>query len=203
MEIWNLVFIHFNRLRDGSLEKLPAQHVDTGMGFERICAILQGVRSNYDTDVFRPLIARIESLADLRYGEDVEADMAMRVIADHIRAVSFAIADGAAPSNEGRGYVVRRILRRAVRYGWDKLNLKEPFFYKLIPVLAAEYKQVFPVLSNQREYVMNVVKAEEESFLETLDQGIKLFKQIAKGKEVIPGKSAFKLHDTYGFPIDL
>jgi len=203
MEIWNLVFIQFNRLRDGSLEKLPAQHVDTGMGFERICAILQGVSSNYDTDVFRPLIARIESLADLRYGEDVEADMAMRVIADHIRAVSFAIADGASPSNEGRGYVVRRILRRAIRYGWDKLDFKEPFFHKLVPFLADQYKELFTVLEDQKEFVESVVLAEERSFLRTLGQGIALFSDMIEGKEVLAGEDAFKLHDTFGFPIDL
>jgi alanyl-tRNA synthetase len=203
MEIWNLVFIQFNRQPDGRLEKLPAQHVDTGMGFERMCAILQGKKSNYDTDLFTPLLNKIGALAEMEYGASPETDIAMQVIADHIRSVSFAIADGAAPDNEGRGYVVRRILRRAVRYGWDKLDLKEPFFHKIVPVLADQFSAIFPVLINQQDYVMNVIKAEEESFLDTLGQGIELFNEIAASKQVIPGEAAFKLHDTYGFPIDL
>ncbi len=203
MEIWNLVFIQFNKHVGSKLEKLPAQHVDTGMGFERICAVLQGKKSNYDTDVFTPLIRKIEELSGIDYRENVETDIAMRVIADHIRAVSFAIADGASPSNEGRGYVIRRILRRAIRYGWDKLGFKEPFFYKLVPVLAKQFKDVFPVLEAQLEYVSNVVKSEEQSFLHTLGQGIELFQDMISGKKEIPGEDAFKLHDTYGFPIDL
>lgn len=203
MEIWNLVFIQFNRKADGGLEKLPAQHVDTGMGFERICAVLQGKDSNYDTDLFTPLLEKIEELSGLSYGEQEETDIAMQVIADHIRSVSFAIADGAAPDNEGRGFVVRRILRRAVRYGWDKLNLKEPFFHKIVPTLASQFADVFPVLDDQQDYVINVIRSEEESFLDTLGQGIELFNEIAEGKDVIPGEAAFKLHDTYGFPIDL
>ena len=203
MEIWNLVFIQFNRQSDGSLEKLPAQHVDTGMGFERICAILQEKQSNYDTDLFAPLLRKIGELADVTYGDDEETDIAMRVIADHIRAVSFSIADGASPGNDGRGYVIRRILRRAIRYGWDKLDLKKPFFYKLVPTLAEQFKEVFPVLINQQDYVQNVIQSEEKSFLNTLGQGIQLFNEMAEGKDEISGEDAFKLHDTYGFPIDL
>lgn len=203
MEIWNLVFIQFNRQPDGSLEKLPAQHVDTGMGFERICAVLQGKRSNYDTDLFTPLLSKIGELADVTYGQDEEVDIAMRVIADHIRAVSFSIADGASPGNEGRGFVVRRILRRAIRYGWDKLNLKKPFFHKLVSTLANQFKDVFPVLIQQQDYVTNVIQSEEKSFLNTLGQGIELFNEMAEQEGEISGENAFKLHDTYGFPIDL
>lgn len=203
MEIWNLVFIQFNRQSNGSLEKLPAQHVDTGMGFERMCAVLQGKRSNYDTDLFKPLLDKIGNLAEVSYGEDEETDIAMRVIADHIRAVSFSVADGVSPGNDGRGYVVRRILRRAIRYGWDQLELKEPFFHKLVPVLAKQFADVFPVLIQQQGYVENVVRAEEESFLNTLGQGIQLFEEMAENKDQITGEEAFKLHDTYGFPIDL
>ncbi|NGP87837.1 alanine--tRNA ligase [Fodinibius halophilus] len=203
MEIWNLVFIQFNRQADGSLEKLPAQHVDTGMGFERICAVLQDKKSNYDTDLFEPLLSKIGELADVTYGQDEETDIAMRVIADHIRAVSFSIADGASPGNDGRGYVVRRILRRAIRYGWDKLDLKEPFFHKLVPTLAKQFEEVFPVLIQQEDYVENVVRSEEKSFLNTLGQGIELFNEMIEGKDEISGEDAFKLHDTYGFPIDL
>jgi alanyl-tRNA synthetase len=203
MEIWNLVFIQFNRKSDGELLKLPAQHVDTGMGFERICAVIQGKSSNYDTDIFKPLLNKISELAGKKYGKNEESDIAMRVIADHIRAVSFAIADGASPSNEGRGYVIRRILRRAIRYGWDKLGFKEPFFYKLTPVLASQFKEIFPELYDQEAYVMNVIRSEEKSFLKTLGQGIQLFEEMIAGKKVISGADAFKLHDTYGFPIDL
>lgn len=203
MEIWNLVFIQFNRQSDGSLEKLPAQHVDTGMGFERMCAVLQGKDSNYDTDLFTPVLEKIEELSGISYKDDPETDIAMQVIADHIRSVSFSIADGASPDNEGRGFVVRRILRRAVRYGWDKLNLKEPFFHKIVPTLAKQFEDVFPVLADQQKFVMNVIESEEESFLNTLGQGIELFNQITEGKKTISGEDAFKLHDTYGFPIDL
>lgn len=203
MEIWNLVFIQFNRQQDSSLEKLPAQHVDTGMGFERLCAVLQGKRSNYDTDIFTPILDKISELSGKEYGDDEEIDIAMRVIADHIRAVSFSIADGASPSNEGRGYVVRRILRRAVRYGWDRLGFDAPFMGKLVPVLAKEFENVFPELHAQQEYVQNVVIAEEKSFLNTLGQGIQLFNEMIEGTDTLSGEDAFKLHDTYGFPIDL
>ena len=204
MEIWNLVFIQFNRQVDGSLKTLPAQHVDTGMGFERVCAVLQGKTSNYDSDIFTPLLDKISELAGTKYSSsDSENDIAMRVIADHIRAVAFSIADGASPGNDGRGYVIRRILRRAIRYGWDKLGFKEPFFYKLVDVLSDQFKDVFPEMEAQKEYVINVIKSEEKSFLKTLGQGIQLFKEVLKGKKVISGDDAFKLHDTYGFPIDL
>lgn len=203
MEIWNLVFIQFNRQPSGELVPLPAKHVDTGMGFERICAVIQGKSSNYDTDVFTPVIEAVSGLAGIPYGKADESDIAMRVIADHIRAVSFAIADGAAPSNDGRGYVVRRILRRAIRYGWDKLGLKEPFMHKLVATLASTMGDVFPVLREQQSYVTNVIQAEENSFLKTLGQGIQLFNSMSEGKSVISGEDAFKLHDTYGFPIDL
>lgn len=203
MEIWNLVFIQFNRLQDSSLKKLPARHVDTGMGFERLCAVLQGVTSNYDTDIFEPILDKISELSGKKYGDDGAIDIAMRVIADHIRAVSFAIADGASPSNEGRGYVVRRILRRAVRYGWDRLGFDAPFMGKLVPVLSEEFKNVFPELHAQQEYVRNVVIAEERSFLNTLGQGIQLFNEMIEGADKLSGGDAFKLHDTYGFPIDL
>lgn len=203
MEIWNLVFIQFNRQSDGSLEKLPAQHVDTGMGFERLCAVLQNKKSNYDTDLFTPLLDKIGELADVTYGDDEDMDIAMRVIADHIRAVSFSIADGVSPGHDGRDYVIRRILRRAIRYGWDKLDFKKPFFYKLVPTLAEQFEDVFPVLVKQQEYVQNVIQSEEKSFLNTLGQGIELFNEMAEGKDEISGEDAFKLHDTYGFPIDL
>ncbi|TVR18863.1 MAG: alanine--tRNA ligase [Balneolaceae bacterium] len=203
MEIWNLVFIQFNRQADGSLVKLPAQHVDTGMGFERICAVLQGKTSNYDTDIFQPVIEEISKISSLTYGDDTETDIAMRVIADHIRAVSFSIADGASPGNDGRGYVIRRILRRAVRYGWDRLNLKKPFMNRLVGVIADQFKHIFPELEAQKEYVQNVILAEEKSFLKTLGQGIELFSNFIEGSDKISGADAFKLHDTYGFPIDL
>ena len=203
MEIWNLVFIQYNRQNGGILKPLPAKHVDTGMGFERMVAVLQGKTSNYDTDVFKPLLTHIEKLSGIRYGADVKTDVAMRVIADHIRAVSFSIADGASPGNDGRGYVIRRILRRAIRYGWDRLNLKEPFMCKLVSTLAEQFAHVFPVLAAQREYVENVIEAEEHNFLRTLGQGIQLFESMIEGKEILPGEDAFRLHDTYGFPIDL
>jgi alanyl-tRNA synthetase len=203
MEIWNLVFIQFNRLPDASLEKLPAQHVDTGMGFERMCAVLQGKTSNYDTDVFTPVINEIADMAGLKYGQDEDQDIAMRVIADHIRAVTFSIADGASPGNEGRGFVIRRILRRAIRYGWEVLDFKTPFFYKLVEVLAEQFKEVFPEIVAQQEYIVNVIRSEEKSFLKTLGQGIELFNEMTAGEKELSGANAFKLHDTYGFPIDL
>jgi len=203
MEIWNLVFIQFNRDESSKLSELPAQHVDTGMGFERICAVLQGRKSNYDADIFTPLIDAISEMSGVPYGNNPKTDIAMRVIADHIRAVSFSIADGASPSNEGRGFVVRRILRRAVRYGWDRLDFKKPFMFQLVPVLADQFKDVFPELIGQLKYVQNVIKAEETSFLKTLGQGIELFEQMTEGEESVSGEDAFKLHDTYGFPIDL
>jgi alanyl-tRNA synthetase len=203
IEIWNLVFIQFNRLPSGKLEQLPAKHVDTGMGFERVCAVIQGKMSNYDTDVFTPIINEVSKMAGISYGTADSSDIAMRVIADHIRAVSFSIADGASPSNDGRGYVVRRILRRAIRYGWDKLSLKQPFMFKLVAGLAESYRDVFPELVHQQQYVVNVIRAEEEAFLRTLGQGIQLFESMIDGKSSLDGADAFKLHDTYGFPIDL
>jgi alanyl-tRNA synthetase len=203
MEIWNLVFIQFNRESDGKLVTLPAQHVDTGMGFERICAVIQGKTSNYDSDVFTPITSNISRLAGIPYGHSEQTDIAMRVIADHIRAVSFSVADGASPSNDGRGYVIRRILRRAVRYGWDKLGLKQPFMYKLVAALADRFAQVFPELKQQEKFVSNIIRAEEEAFLRTLGQGIQLFESMIDGKSKLAGADAFKLHDTYGFPIDL
>ncbi len=203
MEIWNLVFIQFNRDENSKLTNLPDQHVDTGMGFERICAVLQGKKSNYDADIFTPILDHISGMCGKPYGRDLETDIAMRVIADHIRAVSFSIADGASPSNEGRGYVVRRILRRAVRYGWDRLGFKKPFMFQLVPVLAVQFENVFPELKAQIDYVQNVIKAEEKSFLRTLGQGIELFEDMTEGKESVTGADAFMLHDTYGFPIDL
>ncbi|MDA0736457.1 MAG: alanine--tRNA ligase [Bacteroidetes bacterium] len=203
MEIWNLVFIQFNRLKSGELQTLPAKHVDTGMGFERICAVMQAKTSNYDSDVFSPLIQAISNRADIRYGDDEYTDIAVRVIADHIRAVAFSVADGASPSNDGRGYVVRRILRRAIRYAWDRLGIKEPFLFELVQVLGQQFSEVFPELVAQQAYVEKVVHSEEKSFIRTLGQGIALFEQMTEHSEVLTGEDAFKLHDTYGFPIDL
>ena len=203
MEIWNLVFIQFNRLKSGELQTLPAKHVDTGMGFERICAVMQAKTSNYDSDVFSPLIQAISNRAGIRYGDDEYTDIAVRVIADHIRAVAFSVADGASPSNDGRGYVVRRILRRAIRYAWDRLGIKEPFLFELVQVLGQQFSEVFPELVAQQAYVEKVVHSEEKSFIRTLGQGIALFEQMTEHSKVLTGEDAFKLHDTYGFPIDL
>ena len=205
IEIWNLVFMEFNRKADGSLEKLPAQHVDTGMGFERLCMVLQDKQSNYDTDVFTPLIREIETITECEYGEKEEVDIAIRVIADHVRAVAFAIADGQLPSNTGAGYVIRRILRRAIRYAFTFLNKKEPFIYKLITTLGKQMGETFPEILAQKQLIINVVKEEEQSFLRTLDQGLMLLDRIIEqtdGTEV-SGAKAFELFDTYGFPIDL
>lgn len=205
VEIWNLVFIQFNRKADGSLENLPARHIDTGMGFERLCMVLQDKTSNYDTDVFTPLIREIETITHSKYGQSEQTDIAIRVIADHVRAVAFSIADGQLPSNTGAGYVIRRILRRAVRYGFTFLNTKEPFIYKLVSVLVDEMGKAFPELKKQQNLIFNVIKEEEQSFLRTLDQGLVLLDSIiaeTKGKEV-SGAKAFELYDTYGFPIDL
>ncbi|GMU87499.1 MAG: alanine--tRNA ligase [Ignavibacteriales bacterium] len=206
MEIWNLVFIQYNRDENGKLHELPAKHVDTGMGFERVTAVLQGKNSNYDTDVFMPLINAVSHLSNVKY-EKEEDQIPMRVIADHIRTLAYAIADGAVPGNEGRGYVLRRILRRASRYG-RKLGLKEPFLYKLVDILSETMGDVFPEIVSRQDHVKRIIKAEEESFNRTLDKGISLFEQIAtemkkQGKNVIPGEDAFKLYDTFGFPVDL
>jgi len=205
VEIWNLVFMQFNRKANGSLEKLPAQHVDTGMGFERLCMALQNKTSNYDTDVFTPLILEIGVITNTTYGNDEKKDIATRVIADHVRAVAFSIADGQLPSNTGSGYVIRRILRRAIRYGFTFLDKKEPFIYKLIETLSAQMGDAFPELINEQNLITNVIREEENSFLRTLDQGLVLLENIienADSKE-ISGKKAFELYDTFGFPIDL
>ncbi|NNK10445.1 MAG: alanine--tRNA ligase, partial [Flavobacteriaceae bacterium] len=205
IEIWNLVFMQYNRKADGSLESLPEKHVDTGMGFERLCMVLQGVHSSYDTDVFTPLVRELELLSGKSYGKDTETDIAIRVVADHVRAVAFSIADGQLPSNNGAGYVIRRILRRAVRYGFTFLATSEPFIYKLVKVLVATMGAAFPELKKQIVLIENVVKEEEHSFLKTLEQGLILLDEIiskTKGKTVV-GEKAFELYDTFGFPIDL
>ncbi len=206
IEIWNNVFMQFNRLKGGSLQALPAKHVDTGMGLERLVRILQQKTSNYDTDVFQPLIQVIASQCGIDYnqGESTKpSDIAMRVMADHIRAIAFAISDGQLPSNVKAGYVIRRILRRAVRYGYTFLNIKEPFLYKLIPVLAMQFEDIFPELGTQLNFVQKVVMEEEASFLRTLETGILRFEKYAADHSAIEGDFAFELYDTFGFPIDL
>ena len=210
VEVWNLVFMEFNRKADGSLEKLPAQHVDTGMGFERLCMALQGKTSNYDTDVFTPLISKVESVSGKKYTgilED-EKDIAIRVVVDHIRAVSFAIADGQLPSNSGAGYVIRRILRRGISYAYRFLDMKEPFLYQLVEVLKDQMGKFFPEIDKQSKLVTEVIKEEEISFLRTIENGLvrvqKLIEQTtAKGEKVLPSEEVFELYDTYGFPDDL
>ncbi len=201
IEIWNNVFMEFNRKADGSLEPLPAKHVDTGMGFERLCMAMQGKVSNYDTDVFTPTIHFMEKVSGIAYGKSEKTDIAMRVIADHIRAISFTIADGQLPSNNKAGYVIRRILRRAVRYCFTFLGIKEPFLYKLVPLIAEQFKTVFPELKAQEDFVTRVIHEEEASFLRTLDTGIRKFEAYTGNP--IAGDFAFELYDTYGFPIDL
>ena len=208
IEIWNLVFMQFNRKADGSLEPLPKRVIDTGMGFERLCMALQGKTSNYDTDVFQPLIQSIASLSGKRYGEDAKADVAMRVVADHIRTIAFSITDGQLPSNAKAGYVIRRILRRAVRYGYTFLGQKSAFMYKLVPVLVNDMGTAYPELVAQQTLITKVLREEEEAFLRTLETGIKLLDKVsdealAAGRKVITGKEAFTLYDTYGFPLDL
>lgn len=205
IEVWNLVFIEFNRKADGSLEKLPQKHVDTGMGFERLCMVLQDTTSNYDTDVFTPLIREIETLTNSKYGVSENTDRAIRVIADHLRTVCFAIADGQLPSNNGAGYVIRRILRRAIRYGFTFLDQKKPFIYRLVKTLSEQMGTVFPELIKENQLVFNVIREEENSFLKTLDQGLYLLETIltnSKSKK-IEGSKAFELYDTFGFPFDL
>lgn len=220
IEIWNLVFMQYNRLANGTLEPLKAKHIDTGMGFERLCMVMQGKKSNYDTDVFQPLIQAIAKKAGLEYGKNEEADVAMRVCADHLRAVSFSIADGQLPSNAKAGYVIRRILRRAVRYGYTFLGFKEPFINTLVPTLVAQMGDHFPELKKQQDLICKIILEEEQSFLKTLTGGIKRFEdyiekalecettceaceQKVKVDKVIDGAFAFELFDTYGFPIDL
>lgn len=208
IEIWNLVFMQYNRKADGSLENLPNHHVDTGMGFERLCMAVQGKRSNYDTDVFTPILEEISELSGIRYGKDEKADIAMRVVADHLRTIAFSITDGQLPSNVKAGYVIRRILRRAVRYAYTFLGQKEAFMFRLVPVLIEVMGQHYPELSNQRVLIERVIQEEEQAFFKTLDKGIKLLDRIiAKTKEedyvTVPGNVAFELYDTYGFPLDL
>jgi len=206
IEIWNLVFIQYNRKADGELQLLPEKHVDTGMGLERLCMALQGKLSNYDTDIFTGIISDISSLCKKGYRDSEEISIAMRVIADHIRAISFSIADGQLPSNVKAGYVIRRILRRAVRYGYTFLSLDEPFLFKLVARLVAEMGSTFPELVFQQKLIEKVIHEEEESFLRTLGKGIKLTESLMErfaGSSTIPGEEAFILYDTYGFPIDL
>ncbi|MCB0804197.1 MAG: alanine--tRNA ligase [Bacteroidales bacterium] len=206
IEIWNLVFIEFNRNSNGSLQNLPAKHVDTGMGFERLCMALQGKKSNYDTDIFQPIIQEISAISHFEYGTDKQKDIAMRVVADHLRAVSFSIADGQLPSNVKAGYVIRRILRRAIRYGFTYLDLQEPFIHKLVGVLAGQMGKHFPEIEKQQELITRVIHEEEATFLRTLSLGIKKFEQYVEQEhpdKLIEGKFAFELFDTYGFPVDL
>ncbi|MDC8003127.1 alanine--tRNA ligase [Aureisphaera galaxeae] len=205
VEIWNLVFMQFNRKADKSLEKLPEQHVDTGMGFERLCMVLQGKQSNYDTDVFTPLIREVEAITNTNYGKDEKVDIAIRVISDHVRAVAFSIADGQLPSNSGAGYVIRRILRRAIRYGFTFLDKKEPFIHKLVPTLVKQMGKAFPELVSEKNLITNVIREEEASFLRTLDQGLVLLENVIKNtaEKEISGVKVFELYDTYGFPKDL
>ena len=205
VEVWNLVFIEFNRKADGSLEQLPEKHIDTGMGFERLCMVLQNTTSNYDTDVFTPLIREIEALTKTTYGTSLETDRAIRVIADHVRTVYFAIADGQLPSNTGAGYVIRRILRRAIRYGFTFLGQKKAFIHLLVTTLEQQMGEAFPELKREQKLAFNVIREEENSFLKTLDQGLVLLDTIlkeTKGK-LVDGAKAFELYDTYGFPYDL
>ncbi len=208
IEIWNLVFMQYNRKADQSLEPLPAKVIDTGMGFERLCAVMQGKRSNYDTDVFQPIIKVIGELSNCKYGEDHKKDVAMRVVADHLRTIAFSIADGQLPSNAKAGYVIRRILRRAVRYAYTFLGQKEAFMYKLLPVLIHEMGSTYPELEAQKILISKVMKEEEDSFLKTLETGIRLLDKVMNetkesGKQIIDGVQAFTLFDTYGFPLDL
>jgi alanyl-tRNA synthetase len=208
IEIWNLVFIQYNRLADGRLEQLPARHVDTGMGFERLCMVVQGKKSNYDTDIFQSVINEISSLSGKNYGVNENWDVALRVVADHIRAVSFSIADGQLPSNNKAGYVIRRILRRAVRYGYTTLELEEPFLHKLVPVLADTMGDAYPELRKGKAQIAKVILEEEAAFLRTLGKGLKMIeKMIAdlkkENQNILPGKIAFELYDTFGFPVDL
>lgn len=208
IEIWNLVFMQYNRLSDGSLKELPAKHVDTGMGFERLVRAIQSKSSNYDTDLFTPFIHYLERKSGKSYGQEEPIDIAFRVIVDHIRAISFTIADGQLPSNNKAGYVIRRILRRAVRYGYTFLGFTEPFLYELTPLIAENFGEIFPEVKDQQEFIAKVIQEEEISFLRTLDNGLKMLDSIKselaeRGERVISGKTAFELYDTYGFPLDL
>ena len=205
VELWNLVFIQYNRKANGKLEDLPKKHIDTGMGFERLCMVIQGVKSNYSTDIFTPIIREIETITGLEYGTENNVDVAMRVISDHLRAVSFSISDGQLPSNTGKGYVIRRILRRAIRYAFTFLDKKEPFIYRLVGVLVKKMGSAYPEIKSQKKLIENVIKEEESSFLRTLDQGLVLLDQIINSskKKIISGEKAFELYDTFGFPVDL
>jgi len=197
--------MEYNRKADGSLENLPYKHIDTGMGFERLCMVLQGVKSNYDTDIFVPIIREIENITSVKYGENSNHDIAIRVISDHVRTVAFSIADGQLPSNSGAGYVIRRILRRAVRYGFTFLNQKTPFIFRLVNILVKQMAQTYPEIKNQKQLIQNVIREEETSFLKTLDQGLLLLDRImaTNSDSIISGEKAFELYDTYGFPVDL
>lgn len=205
IEVWNLVFMEFNRKADGSLEKLPNQHVDTGMGFERLCMVLQGKTSNYDTDVFAGLITELEKITGVKYGENNDADVAIRVVVDHLRAVAFAIADGQLPSNNGAGYVIKRILRRAISYGYRFLGLKEPFMYRLLPCFIAQLGEAFPELKKEEKIITQVIKEEENSFLHTISHGLVRLDSLMKNNTAkkLSGAEVFELYDTYGFPPDL
>ncbi len=208
IEIWNLVFIQYNRKTDGTLEPLPSKHVDTGMGFERLCMVTEGKRSNYDTDIFQSIISKISDITGKIYNDDEKQDIAMRVIADHLRAVAFSIADGQLPSNNKAGYVIRRILRRAVRYGYTSLNIEEPFMYRLVPILIDTMGNQYPELKKSADQITRIISEEESAFLKTLGKGLKMIgKMISqlrdKGENTLPGNVAFELYDTYGFPVDL
>ncbi len=208
IEIWNLVFIQYNRRMDGHLDVLPSRHVDTGMGFERLCMVVQGKKSNYDTDVFQSLIGEISSLTGKKYGVDNSIDIALRVIADHVRAVSFAIADGQLPSNNRAGYVIRRILRRAVRYGYNYLDMEEPFIYRLVPELSKSMGDQYPELRKEQDNIAKIILEEENTFLKTLGRGLKMIEKLTNelkmdNRKILPGKDAFELYDTFGFPVDL
>ncbi|MBR5651251.1 MAG: alanine--tRNA ligase, partial [Bacteroidales bacterium] len=206
IEIWNLVFIQYNRKANGTLEHLAHKHVDTGMGFERLCRIIQQKNSNYDSDVFQPIIQYIAKAANIPYGQNEKCDVAMRVVADHVRAVTFAITDGQLPSNTGAGYVIRRILRRAIRFAYSSLNIKRPFLYELMDVLVLQMKGIYPELEKQHSTCKHIIAEEEQAFLRTLATGIQRFNQYAEShnnQSVIDGDFAFELFDTYGFPVDL
>jgi len=208
IEIWNLVFIQYNRRTDGVLEQLPSKHVDTGMGFERLCMIIQGKKSNYETDIFQDIIKEISAITGKPYGKNDKWDIALRVIADHLRAVSFSIADGQLPSNNKAGYVIRRILRRAVRYGYNNLGIEEPFMYKLVPVLALVMGNHYPELKSGEDHIAKIIFEEETAFLKTLGKGLKMIEKMiidlrGKDKKILPGKIAFEMYDTFGFPVDL
>jgi len=208
IEVWNLVFIEFNRKADGQLEQLKSKHIDTGMGFERLCMVMQKKKSNYDTDVFIPLIEKIASISQIKYGSNIKSDIAMRVIADHVRAVSFAIADGQLPSNVKAGYVIRRILRRAIRYAYVFLNMKDPFIFNIVDILSAQMGEFFPEIDAQKDFVKTIIHQEEISFLKTLSIGLNKFdiyidEHKAHDKKIVEGDFAFELYDTYGFPLDL